>query len=131
MVSILPLLIYLIIPVVMLIAGILAHRGKAFWATWMMLIGSILVVIGLAGMIASMAMIYGNLGSTAPMARGTGSSMRIVLMAIAGLGSLFGSLAYAAGLIGLCARWGATARRAAELEELTQSLITERSQNQN
>lgn len=119
-------LIYLVVPIVMLVAAIIAHRGKSFWATWMMLIGSILVFVGIAGLVGMMALIFDSMGSGS--SRST--SATIAISAAAGIGLLGGFLSFAIGLVGLCARWGPTAKRAAELEELTQSLIEDRSRLQ-
>lgn len=122
-------LVYLIIPIVMLVAAIVAHRGKSFWATWLMIIGSSGLILAIALMAGAMFFTFQNLsrsggsGSTA-----SAMSSGIIFSIIGGLCGFGGFLAYGVGLIGLCVRWGPTARRAATLEELTTSLISERSQ---
>lgn len=121
------LLIYLIIPIVMLISGIIAHRGKAFWATWLMIIGASGVFLAIVTMAAAMFFALQNLAG--PSTTGVSSmSTGIIISIIGSLCGLGGLIAYGAGLMGLCVRWGPTAKRAAELEELTASLLSERSQ---
>lgn len=122
-------LIYLIIPIVMLISGIIAHRGKAFWATWLMIIGASGVFLAIVPMAAAMFFALQNLAGSGA-TRASSMSTGIMMSIIGSLCGLGGLLAYGAGLIGLCVRWGPTAKRAAELEELTTSLISERSQAQ-
>jgi len=112
-------IIYLIFPIVMLTSAIIAHRGRSFWATWLMLIGAILLLVGIIGMAGSLYLIIGQRGSSG-----------LITTIIVGIGSIGGTFCYFIGIFGLCARWGPTARRAAELEELTKSLIAERSRNQ-
>ena len=99
---------------VFLWAGIVAFRARRFWATWMMLVGAALQLLG--GLFVFAAMFIG-MG-----AWGGGGELSTIIMVLLSALAPAGTLVFAIGLLGLCARFGAVERRAAELEQLTRQL---------
>lgn len=113
----------------MVTVAIIAHRGKAFWGTWMMLVGSIGGILGAITMAVGSYFLFSSISSLS----GSGSPSTPDNMALYSLLSGIGSLiwvgciiAYAAGLLGLAIRYGAISKRVNELETITASLMSER-----
>ncbi|MEM9081874.1 MAG: hypothetical protein AAGC74_14415 [Verrucomicrobiota bacterium] len=116
--AIVPTLIPLLGIIAMFVAAIIAHRGKKFWGTWCMIIGSGIALVGILG---SGLGIYLLISSSSAGSTSDFSAFAII-SGIASLGSGVGFLTFIAGLIGLCTRWGAASRRAAELEQIVASI---------
>ena len=98
------------IPVCLLLGSIALLRCVKNWATIALLTGSIL-------MLAS----FGVWGSALLFMSGQDWSLLIYVL-VAGILLAVGVLAFCAGFLGVCAKYGAAARRAQELEGLLEQL---------
>lgn len=100
-------------------SAILAFRGRKYWATWLMLIGSILQTVGMVAAIVSSVFMVSVISSTGP------ASSAVPVTLIVGILSLLvplGLLLFVIGMLGICGRFGAVERRTAELETLNLQL---------
>jgi len=103
----------------MIWAAVLAFRGRKFWATWLMLVGASLQLLGGVFYVLAMMFMFQTLGS------GSSSGTPTVGITIAMGGGLLiplGLLLNLAGLLGVCSRFGNLEKRAAELELLNHQL---------
>ena len=135
--ALIPALAGLLLAIAMITASVIAHRGKAFWGTWMMLIGSIGSTVGslvaIFGTYLMMTSISASITSSSSSSSSTADSMALYGM-MTGIGSLIslGSLlAFVVGFLGLAVRYGAVNKRVHELETITASLVSERDQPSN
>ena len=103
---------------VCLFAAILAFRGRSYWATRLMLVGSSLQLVGGLIMVAGMFFVYRSIGGP----YGGGPTVSAIAWMVLSVLGPAGTLVFLIGMIGLCMRFGAVERRAAELETLTQQL---------
>ena len=104
---------------VCLFAGIMAMRGRSFWATRMMVAGGVMQVIGGLFGVGMMFIAFSAIGGPAG---GSGSEVIAVAVGILTLLAPAGTLVFVIGLVGLSLRYGAVEKRAAELEVLTEQL---------
>ena len=106
--------------------SLIAFRGRRWWATTLMLVGSGAQVLGALGMVLGIATMLGGFSASSS---GGGSSaissglsvMIFVLMAgmiVVGIGFVL----FAVGFVGFCSRYGPMERRAAELEGMVQGI---------
>lgn len=120
--SALPLLIVTMLGAVFLWGSFLAFRGRRWWATWMLLLGSALQILSSVLLMVGVVMLV-HFVST--FSHGGGPSPTPVhdVFLMGGI-ALFGvgALLFTAGFVGLCARFGPTEKRAAELEGMLHDL---------
>lgn len=104
--------------------SIMVFRGRKWWASWLMLIGSSGQVIGALALVGGMVVMFSRVasasGSASSMSSGMAGGMIVMSVGMICLG--LGFLLFVAGFIGLAARFGATEHRAAELEGMVQGL---------
>ena len=125
--------IILVIP--MITAAVVAHRGKSFWGTWMMLLGAIAVVLGTIATVVASYFLIQNIASVPSSTPGSASSVTnhmAIYSAISGIAALLtaaGLLFYLIGLLGLAFRYGAVFKRIVDLETINASLISQQEQS--
>ncbi|MCH2063243.1 MAG: hypothetical protein MK194_05910 [Roseibacillus sp.] len=108
--------------VVFLWGSILAVRHVKNWATRALLTGSICMLVSQVAMIM-ISFRWAFLGSSAsPSGYAQGMTLQLILMSVFALLFLAGAIAGCAGFLGVCAKYGVTARRARELETLLQQV---------
>ncbi len=95
----------------MLWGSVMAVRGRRMWATSLLMIGSICMLIGTLGAAAGTVLVF-RYYSSAPG----------VILWISILLTPIGLLVATIGMVGVCARFGLTERRAEELEGLVMQL---------
>ena len=106
-------------------AAVVVFRGRKYWATWLMLVGSIVQALGVVAAVAAVyiALVGFRAISSGGSASGLASSLNPSF--IIGLFTLLiplGLLLFAVGLLGICSRFGSLESRAAELETLNLQL---------
>ena len=115
-----PALFALLLAIAALTAAVIAHRGKKFWGTWMMLVAGVGTLLGAFGLIVAQVLFVRALGAS-----GSPSSFesyhRITMIAALLRGSSI--LIYLVGMLGLAIRYSAVHRRVDELETITSSLM--------
>ena len=129
--SLLPPLIGLVLASVFIAAAIIAHRGKPFWGTWMMMLGGIGAFIGAIGVAIATFLLFQSFSSVGSSGSSPAMDNLATYRVISGISSLLtlaGLLSYLVGLLALAIRYGALGRRVSELETITTSLMSEREQ---
>lgn len=124
-----PYLILTIVSLALLWGSIVALRGRRWWATVIMTVGSIMQIAGAlltCGGTVWMMMEGAGIGSSpsASSPSSVAATMGVIMMVIAG--GLFvtglGFLVFGAGFLGFCSQYGSAERRAKELEEVVNGL---------
>ncbi|HJM63661.1 MAG: hypothetical protein QF405_15570 [Roseibacillus sp.] len=104
----------------LLLGSILAVRHGKNWATLALLMGTICMLVSFVAMIS---LRWAALGlSASPSGYAQEISRGLILGSVLALLFLAGTIAFCAGFVGMCAKYGITARRAQELEGLLQQL---------
>jgi hypothetical protein len=113
----------------LLVGTVIAFRGRRCASTILLMIGLVCQILSaggfLAGMILSdrsMAAARSSPGSPSPSSLVGGIETSMLIWGIAALLLFGGLILFVGGFIGLCARFAATERRAAELEGLVSQL---------
>lgn len=112
---------------VILFGSILALRGSRNWATVLQVAGSSCLLAGVVGLFlgaffaaSALAAELSSSSTSASSMAATGSTMMMGL-AVGGLLTLLGAVLFTAGYLGMCAKYGATERRARQLEEMIEA----------
>ena len=124
----------LLLAVVMITAAVIAHRGKSFWGTWMMLIGSIGFVLGTVTAAVASFFLFQHINTSlaTPSPASASTSNLATFSIISGIGSLIsagGVVLYLIGILGVVVRYGAIAKRIEDLETINASLISQNEQS--
>ncbi|NNC87331.1 MAG: hypothetical protein HKN82_02595 [Akkermansiaceae bacterium] len=103
--------------------SVLAFRGRKWWATWCMLLGSIGILLGPLVLVLGQVILFrtawsGSGGSPSPSSVAAGMDPFMVVMIAGSIVSASSMITFAIGFVGFCARSGAAERRAAELETM-------------
>ena len=93
--------------------SILALRGAKNWCTLLLVIGASTLLAGTVALIS-----VGMLAFNSAMGTGSSGIAWGILAAVGGILLLVGIILFCAGFVGLGAKYGATAKRAEELEGL-------------
>ena len=135
MTSLIPMLfmggIALLLAIAMTAAAVIAHRGKRFWGTWMMLLGSIGLILGAVTTSVGYYFLFQGISSSS--SSGPGMSDFATYSIVAGAGALIAAgsqFVYLVGLLGLAMRYGSLATRITDLETINDSLISQNEQAQ-
>lgn len=127
--AMIPYLILASLAAALLWGSILALRGRRWWATVVMTVGSGLQVLGALltcggslWMAARMSSVMASSSAGSPSALSSAISSVLFLLVGGLLVMGLGFLLFAAGFLALCGRYGASERRAAELEVLVEGL---------
>lgn len=100
--------------------SIIAFRGRKWWATWCMLVASVVAVLGPLLAVVGQVVMYSSVWSSGSSASTMASRVNplMLLSGIKMLATAASGLAFAVGFVAFCARSGATERRAMELESM-------------
>ena len=90
------------------------------WATLTLLIGTICMLVSQVAMISVFWL--GPRSSAAPAGYDAQGMTLLILVSVLALLFLAGAIAFCAGFVGVCAKYGVTAKRAQELEGLVVQL---------
>lgn len=123
-----------LVAIAMIASAIIAHRGKKFWGSWMMLGGGIGLILGTTTAVVASYLLFqsiaASIASSPSASSGAGNLGAYSL--ISGAGALLTAaslLSYIVGLLGLCVRYGAFAKRINDLETINSSLISQQEQS--
>lgn len=124
LVGLIPLAVIVVLEIAFLWGSIVAFRGRKWWATWTLLLGSGLQLVGTLGFVAGVFLMvtYFSAVTSSGVAGSAAGPLGGVVMTIGAISASLGALVFAAGFVGLCSRSGPTELRAAELEGMLRNL---------